>query len=104
MKRFPWVFIRNFVSLQSKAFNFYENMRNLLLILMLAISTAVGAQSAERLYNEGKSLYDKERYTEAVPKLKASAEKGHKKAQDLHDDLQPVGLSCEVGRMDNRRA
>ena len=81
MKLFPWVFIRNFVSLQSKAFNFYENMRNLLLILMLAISTAVGAQSAERLYNEGKSLYDKERYTEAVPKLKASAEKGHKKAQ-----------------------
>ena len=81
MKRFPWVFIRNFVSLQSKAFNFYENMRNLLLILMLAISTAVGAQSAERLYNEGKSLYDKERYTEAVPKLNASAEKGHKKAQ-----------------------
>ncbi|MBR6445802.1 MAG: sel1 repeat family protein [Prevotella sp.] len=56
-------------------------MRNLLLILMLICSTAVGAQSAERLYNEGKSYYDREKYSEAVPKLKAAAEKGHKKAQ-----------------------
>lgn len=51
------------------------------MILLLAISTAASAQSAERLYNEGKSLYDRERYAEAVPKLNASAEKGHKKAQ-----------------------
>lgn len=39
------------------------------------------AQSAEKLYTEGKELYDAKNYTAAVPKLKAAAEKGHKKAQ-----------------------
>ena len=42
---------------------------------------AAGAQSADKLYKEGKELYDAKKYTEAVPKLKAAAEKGHKKAQ-----------------------
>jgi hypothetical protein len=39
------------------------------------------AQSADKLYTEGKKLYDQEQYKEAVPKLQAAAEKGHMKAQ-----------------------
>lgn len=53
----------------------------LLMILALAVWMTAGAQSAEKLYREGKALYDAKKYTEAVPKLKAAAEKGHKKAQ-----------------------
>lgn len=56
-------------------------MRNFLTILMLASCMAVGAQSSEKLYTEGKALYDAEKYEQAIPKLRASAEKGHKKAQ-----------------------
>lgn len=50
------------------------------LILLLACMT-VSAQSADKLYDEGKKLYDAKNYTAAFPKLKAAAEKGHKKAQ-----------------------
>ena len=39
------------------------------------------AQSAEKLYQEGKQLYDEKKYDAAFPKLKTAAEKGHKKAQ-----------------------
>lgn len=39
------------------------------------------AQNATTLYEQGKKLYDEEKYAEAFPKLKAAAEKGHKKAQ-----------------------
>lgn len=39
------------------------------------------AQNASTLYDQGKKLYDEKKYTEAFPKLKAAAEKGHKKAQ-----------------------
>ena len=56
-------------------------MKKLLMTMLWMVSTAVCAQSAERLYNEGKSYYDREKYSEAVPKLKAAAEKGHNKAQ-----------------------
>ena len=45
------------------------------------LCTAVGAQTTEKLYDEGKALYDAKKYTQALPKLKAAAEKGHKKAQ-----------------------
>ena len=41
----------------------------------------MSAQSADKLYEEGKKLYDQERYKEAVPKLHAAADKGHRKAQ-----------------------
>jgi len=51
------------------------------MILLLAATVAVNAQSAETLYKEGKALYDAKDYTKAFPKLKAAAEKGHKKAQ-----------------------
>lgn len=56
-------------------------MRNLLLFFMLTLCAAASAQSAERLYNEGKAYYDAKKYAQAVPKLKTAAEKGHKKAQ-----------------------
>ncbi|MBQ7510084.1 MAG: sel1 repeat family protein [Prevotella sp.] len=41
----------------------------------------MSAQSADKLYEEGKKLYDAEQYDKAVPKLQAAADKGHKKAQ-----------------------
>ena len=51
------------------------------LLLMCFVCITLGAQSAEKLYNDGKDLYDAKRYEAAFPKLKAAAEKGHKKAQ-----------------------
>lgn len=51
------------------------------MMVALTVCMAVGAQSADKLYKDGKALYDAKKYTEAVPKLKAAAEKGHKKAQ-----------------------
>ena len=49
--------------------------------MLAALSLTASAQSAEKLYKEGKDLYDAKKYEQAVPKLKAAAEKGHKKAQ-----------------------
>ena len=49
--------------------------------LVVAGVMTVQAQSAETLYKEGKALYDAKNYTAAFPKLKAAAEKGHRKAQ-----------------------
>ena len=48
---------------------------------MLLTSLGTSAQSADKLYEEGKKLYDTEQYQQAVPKLQAAADKGHKKAQ-----------------------
>lgn len=58
-------------------------MRSLFLCLcMLLSTTAVYAQQdAKALYKEGKELYDAGKYNKAVPKLKAAAELGNKKAQ-----------------------
>ncbi len=50
-------------------------------MLMLLLCVMAGAQSADKLYEQGKALYDAKKYTQAVPKLQAAAEKGHKKAQ-----------------------
>ena len=55
--------------------------RLMTLLLMCLIGITASAQSAEKLYNDGKELYDAKRYEAAFPKLKAAAEKGHKKAQ-----------------------
>ncbi|MBO4720894.1 MAG: sel1 repeat family protein [Prevotella sp.] len=52
-----------------------------LTMLAFVLCVAVSAQSADKLYSEGKALYDAKNYKAAVPKLKAAAEKGHKKAQ-----------------------
>jgi hypothetical protein len=56
-----------------------KQLLNTLLALMFC--TVAVAQSAQKLYDEGKALYDAKNYEQAVPKLKAAAEKGHKKAQ-----------------------
>lgn len=53
----------------------------ILTITMLMCVLCANAQSADRLYEQGKALYDAKKYTEAIPKLRAAAEKGHAKAQ-----------------------
>ena len=50
------------------------------LVLLLAATMGM-AQDAKTLYREGKALYDQKDYAAALPKLRAAAEKGHKKAQ-----------------------
>jgi TPR repeat protein len=50
-------------------------------MLLTFVCLTAGAQSAEKLYQEGKKLYDAKNYSAAFPKLKAAAEKGHMKAQ-----------------------
>ena len=55
-------------------------MRLIYLCMLLICSISMNAQSADKLYDEGKKLYDQEQYKEAVPKLQAAADKGHKKA------------------------
>ena len=55
--------------------------RLIYLCILLMCSISISAQSADKLYDEGKKLYDQEQYKEAVPKLQAAADKGHKKAQ-----------------------
>ena len=47
----------------------------------MLFSVSISAQNADKIYKEAKALYDAKNYTQAVPKLKAAAEKGHKKAQ-----------------------
>ena len=61
-------------------------------LLALTLCTAAFPQKAESLYEEGKTLYDAKKYEQAFPKLKAAAEKGHKKAQ------YRVGLCYDKGR------
>ena len=62
--------------------NYTTTMKHILMTLLLAIlSMTAGAQSAETLYKQGKAFYDAKKYEQAVPKLRAAAEKGHKKAQ-----------------------
>ena len=55
--------------------------RLIYLCILLMCSISISAQSADKLYDEGKKLYHQEQYKEAVPKLQAAADKGHKKAQ-----------------------
>ncbi len=56
-------------------------LQTLFLTLLLMVCTGISAQNTEKLYKEGKALYDAKQYKEAFPKLKAAAEKGHRKAQ-----------------------
>lgn len=44
------------------------------------LSLPLHAQSADKIYRQGKQLYDAGQYSEAVPLLKTAADKGHKKA------------------------
>ena len=52
-----------------------------MMLLTVVVSLSAMAQSADKLYEEGKKLYDEKKYEAAFPKLKTAAEKGHKKAQ-----------------------
>ena len=56
-------------------------MKKILFIIMaLATAAVASAQNADKLYEEGKALYEKKDYTAALPKLRAAAEKGKKGA------------------------
>ncbi len=56
-------------------------MKKIFPLLLFMISLTAAAQNADKLYTQGKALYDKEKYDEAVLKLRPAAEQGHKKAQ-----------------------
>ena len=57
-------------------------MKKVMTTLLLAIlCLTASAQSAEDLFKEGDVLYDAKKYEQAVPKFKAAANKGYKKAQ-----------------------
>ena len=49
--------------------------RLIMMLLTVVVSLSALAQSADKLYEEGKKLYDDKNYTAAFPKLKAAAEK-----------------------------
>lgn len=56
-------------------------MKKLLPVLLLILCAEACAQNMDKLYSEGKALYDTGKYVQAVPKLREAALKGHKKAQ-----------------------
>lgn len=53
----------------------------ILMIALMTMTVAVHAQTSDRLYYEGKELYDSQDYHEAYPLLMKAAVMGHKKAQ-----------------------
>ena len=69
-------------------------------MVALVVCMTTGAQSADKLYKEGKALYDAKNYQKAFPKLKAAADKGHKKAQyrvgRCYDKGSPVAKNDAV--------
>ena len=73
-------------------------MRNLLLIVVLLFGMSVSAQDVKKLYQEGKALYEAQQYDKAVPKLKAAAAKGHKKAQYRLGMCYKEGYGVEKNR------
>lgn len=64
-------------------------------VLLAVFSLSLFAQNADKLYEEGKKLYDAKDYVAAFPKLKAAAEKGHKKAQYRLGRLYDKGNGTE---------
>lgn len=92
-------------------------MKKLMMTMLLAIVCMVaGAQNAETLYQEGKALYDASKFDQAFPKLKASADKGHKKAQYrvgkcykegwgvAEDDKKAAEYFTKAAKQDNAKA
>lgn len=73
-------------------------MRYLLLIIVLLVGMTSNAQDAKTLYQEGKALYEAQQYDKAVPKLKAAASKGHKKAQYRLGMCYKEGYGVEKNR------
>ena len=90
--------------------------RLIYLCILLMCSISISAQSADKLYDEGKKLYDQEQYKEAVPKLQAAADKGHKKAQyrlgrcydkgygEKENDQKSFELYCNSAKQDDAKA
>lgn len=68
------------------------------IILALVLNVAAGAQNAKTLYEEGKAFYDAEQYDKAVPKLRAAADKGHRKAQYRLGMCYKEGYSVQKDR------
>lgn len=56
-------------------------IRQLIFSILMLVFATVHAQDIDKLYKEGKALYDAKQYTEAIAKLRPAAERGHKKAQ-----------------------
>ena len=52
-----------------------------IICLLLTFTINMPAQNVDKLFKEGKALYEAKNYAQAFPKLKLAAEKGHKKAQ-----------------------
>lgn len=52
-----------------------------IICLLLTFTINMPAQNVDKLFKEGKALYEAKNYALAFPKLKLAAEKGHKKAQ-----------------------
>ena len=46
----------------------------LIMLFALTVCMAVGAQNVDKLYKEGKALYDTKKYKEAFPKLTTAAD------------------------------
>jgi hypothetical protein len=69
-----------------------------LLLFALLVTVTAGAQDVEKLYEEGKALFDNKNYAKAVPKLKAAAAKGHKKAQYRLGQCYKEGYGVEKDR------
>lgn len=76
-----------------------KTMKKIMTTMLLAIlCLAAGAQNSDALYKEGKALYDAKKYQQAVPKLKAAADKGHKKAQYRLGKCYKEGYGVEKNR------
>ena len=56
-------------------------MRKLLLLISLMACLLIQAQTPEKIYEQGKALYDAKNYAKAIPLFQTAAKKGHKKAQ-----------------------
>ena len=56
-------------------------MRTIITALLLVCAAGLSAQNIDKVYEEGKALYDAKQYDKALPKLKLAASKGHRKAQ-----------------------
>lgn len=52
----------------------------ILFVLAMTVALATQAQNVDKIYEEGKALYEKKDYAAALPKLRTAAEKGKKGA------------------------
>ena len=67
-------------------------MRKICFLISMIVCLLVQAQSTEKLYTQGKALYDAKNYAKAFPLFQTAAQKGHKKAQ------YRLGLCYDKGR------